>query len=73
MANLEKKSNNSVEDIKSAYGNSSTCIKKRKFFMVMMRVFSFNPIQDGPFRDCSRMKGGQKGPPSLKSVTSIVQ
>ena len=48
MANLEKKSNNSVEDIKSAYGNSSTCIKKRKFFMVMMRVFSFNPIQDGP-------------------------
>ena len=48
MANLEKKSNNSVEDIKSAHGNSSTCIKKRKFFMVMMRVFSFNPIQDGP-------------------------
>ena len=27
-----------------------------------------NPIQDGYFWDCSRMRG-QKDPPSLKSVT----
>ena len=28
-----------------------------------------NPIQDGLFWGCSRIGGGQKGPPSLKSVT----
>ena len=35
----------------------------------------FDPIQDGLFRGCSRMArgGGQKGPPSLKSVTHIQQ
>ena len=32
----------------------------------------FNPIQDGHFRGCSRM-WGQKGPPSLKSITHILQ
>ena len=35
-----------------------------------------NPMQDGPFRGCSRMGGGfgrQKGPVSLKSVTDILQ
>ena len=37
------------------------------------RLFNFNPIQDGHFRDCSRMGWGQKGPTSLKSVTNIVQ
>ena len=31
-----------------------------------------NPIQDGLFWGCSRM-GGQKGPPSLKSVKLILQ
>ena len=31
---------------------------------------TLNHIQDGPFRDCSRMgEGGQKDPLSLKSVT----
>ena len=33
----------------------------------------FNPIQDGHFRGCSRMGGGGKGLPSLKSVTHILQ
>ena len=32
----------------------------------------FNPIQNGPFRGGSRMRG-QKGPSSLKSVTHILQ
>ena len=34
-----------------------------------------NPIQDGLFRGCSRMgrRGRQKAPPSLKSVTHILQ
>ena len=36
-----------------------------------LTCFSFNPIQDGPFRGCSRMGG--KGHPSLKSVTHILQ
>ena len=31
-----------------------------------------NPIQDGFFRDVQGW-GGQKGPPSLKSVTHILQ
>ena len=25
------------------------------------KIKMFNPIQDGPFQDCSRMGGGQKG------------
>ena len=29
------------------------------------RSSSFNPIQDGPFRGCSRMGGGAKIPPPL--------
>ena len=34
----------------------------------------FNPIQDGIFRGCSWMGGGgQKGHPSLKSVSHILQ
>ena len=33
----------------------------------------FNPTQDGLFRGCSRMGGGAKRPPSLKSVTHILQ
>ena len=32
----------------------------------------FNPTQDGFFGGCSRI-GEQKGPPSLKSVTHILQ
>ena len=35
---------------------------------------TLNPIQDAPFRGCSRMGGGgQKGPPTQKSVTYILQ
>ena len=36
---------------------------------------NFNSIQDGPFWGYSRMEGGggQKGAPSLKSVTYILQ
>ena len=36
---------------------------------------NLNPIQDGLFRGCSRMGGGggEKWPPSLKSVTHILQ
>ena len=37
-----------------------------------LEVF-FNPIQDELFRGCSRMAGGQKGPPSLRSVTHILR
>ena len=37
------------------------------------RLVRINPIQDGLFRGCSRMGGGQKGPVSLKSVTDILQ
>ena len=33
--------------------------------------WAFNPIQDGPFRGCSRM--GAKRSPSLKFVTHILQ
>ena len=33
----------------------------------------FNSIQDGRFRDCSRMRGNQKSPPSLKAITHIIQ
>ena len=35
-------------------------------------TWSFNPIQDGLFRGCSRMRG-PKSPPSLKSGTDILQ
>ena len=38
------------------------------------QIISFNPIQDGYFRACSRMGEDQKAPPpSLKSVTHILQ
>ena len=41
----------------------------------MLKIsFLFNPIHNGIFRGCSRIWGGrQKGPPSLKSVTNILQ
>ena len=35
-------------------------------------VDNLNPIQDGHFRGCSRM-GEAKRPPSLKSVTHVLQ
>ena len=49
------------------------------FFLIISRCFisfsiCFNPVQDGPFRGCSRMNGrggGAKNSPSLKSVTHI--
>ena len=34
---------------------------------------SVHPIQNGPFLVCSQMEGVQKGAPSLKSVTHILQ
>ena len=34
---------------------------------------TLNPIQDGLCRGCSRMRGGGKKCPSLKSVTHILQ
>ena len=40
---------------------------------VQKRPHSFNPIQDGLFRGCSRMGGGLFGPPSLKSAGQILQ
>ena len=38
----------------------------------------FNPVQDGPFRSCSRMEGwwvggGEKSPHSLTSITHMLQ
>ena len=48
--------------------------RKQSFFLFSLRGFAFNPIQDGLFRGCSQMgEVGQKGPPSLKSVTHILQ
>ena len=41
------------------------------YLLLILRFSSFNPIQDGHFRGCSRM-GGAKRPPSLKSVTHII-
>ena len=38
-----------------------------------MFSINFNPIQDGLFWGFSRMEGGAKRPPSLKSVTHILQ
>ena len=32
-----------------------------------------NPIQDGLFQGCSRMVGGAKRPPFIKSVTHILK
>ena len=45
---------------------------KSKIFRIMVLLSIFNAIYDGLFRGCSRM-GEQKGPPSLKSATHILQ
>ena len=42
----------------------------KRFFSSQIR--DLNPIQDGLFRGCSRMRG-QKGSPSLKSATWTLQ
>ena len=43
-------------------------------FHELKEVKYFNPIQDGHFWGCLRMGGGgQKDPPSLKSVAHILQ
>ena len=44
MAILEKNLNKSVEDIKTAYGNSSGNMKKSKFLKVIMWVISFKGL-----------------------------
>ena len=41
MAILQTNRNKSVEGIKTAYGNFRGYIKKRKFLVTVMRVFSF--------------------------------
>ena len=48
------------------------------FLVYALNFIVLNPIQDGHFLVCSRMGdggggGGKKGPPSLKSVTHILQ
>ena len=44
-----------------------------KNFLIQYKT-TLNPIQDGLFWGCSWMEGGgQKGPPSLKSVTHMLQ
>ena len=40
------------------------------YLFVLITYLLLNPIEDGHFRGCSRMGGGQKG---LKSVTHILQ
>ena len=62
-------------------GASCNFIKKETLAQVFSCEFYqclgtpfLNPIQDGLFRGCSRMGGGgKKAPPSLKSVTHILQ
>ena len=45
-----------------------------KILIIFIAVSLFNPIQDGLFRSCSWMRGGQKAPtPRLKSVTHTLQ
>ena len=52
---------------------------KGKSCIILARIvlICFNPVQDGLFRGCSRMGDGggcvAKRPPSLKSVTPILQ
>ena len=50
--------------------------KEKNGYVKMMELLNlFKPIQDGHFWGCSWMGGGQgqKDPPSLKSVTHILQ
>ena len=39
-------------------------LKKCEAFGIHVNEPLLNPIQDGPFWGCSRMEGGQKGPPN---------
>ena len=45
------------------------------YYPVTLKILRalFNPTQDGPFRGCSRIRGGQKGSPFLKSIIDIAQ
>ena len=47
--------------------------EKKNMGIVKHVVGCFNPIQDGLFWGCSQMAGVQKGIPSVKSVTHILQ
>ena len=51
------------------------CITKEAFtdFYLNLQFSILNPIQYGPFRGCSRMVAGQKGPPSRKSVAHTLK
>ena len=61
-----------------APGKRSLTLKNRKdylkiiFFLIATKDLCFNPIKDGPFQGCSWW-GEAKRPPSLKSVTHILQ
>ena len=53
---------------------------KHKVVVAQTPEWKFNPTQDEPFQDCSWMRvreggggGENKKPPSLKSVTDIIQ
>ena len=47
-------------------------MRKKLHFLVNLFTF-INPIQDGLFGQLTNGKGGQKGPPSLKSFAHILQ
>ena len=44
MAVLEKNLSKSIDNIKKAHGNSKGYIKKGKFLVVIMQVFSFKGL-----------------------------
>ena len=52
--------------------NVGIFIKFVENFLPMLNHANFNPIQNGLFRDCSRIEGGKKAP-SLNSVTHILK
>ena len=51
--------------------DSSTTLHQRNLRQLITEIF--NPIQDWPFRGCSRIWRGPKRPQSLTSVTHILQ
>ena len=63
---------------RSCFGNGlplllCSCYYSFRWGMQMYFIRYFNPIQDGHFWGCSRRGGLPKSPPSLKSVTHILQ
>ena len=58
-----------LENVKKMCFVRATCMEKVSRYTKIMSKDTFNPIQDGLFRGCSRMEGA----PSLKSVKHILQ